>query len=98
MILALAGAWACHQEMRHTAQPTEEDKHAHAPHAHWGYDAQDEAGPAHWAELVPDAHACKDGHQQSPIDLDASVAHGSKELQFHYQATKLDVVNNGHTL
>lgn len=91
MILALAGAWACHQEARQTAHPTEEGKHAHE--AHWGYEG--EAGPDHWGEVAP---LCKEGHEQSPVDLDAAPTHGSKELRFHYQASKLDVVNNGHTI
>lgn len=60
---------------------------------HWGYEGKE--GPDHWGEV--DA-ICQKGKAQSPVNLDVSLTHKSKELHFHYRPTKLDVVNNGHTV
>lgn len=64
----------------------------------WGY--QGNVGPAHWGDLSPDFHMCKDGKSQSPIDIvvaDAAAKEQS-QLQFNYQDTTLALVNNGHTI
>lgn len=64
--------------------------------AHWGYEGQE--GPVHWGELSHDYHMCKDGKQQSPINI--TNAHKGKlgKIKFSYQASAKNIVNNGHTI
>ena len=65
--------------------------------AHWEYLGKD--GPMNWGKLDPSYKACKDGHEQSPIDIRG--AHLNKALptiEFHYLAAPLALVNNGHTI
>lgn len=38
-----------------------------AAETHWSYEG--EAGPEHWGDLAPEFHLCKDGKQQSGIDI-----------------------------
>ncbi|MBV0881443.1 carbonic anhydrase family protein [Noviherbaspirillum sp. L7-7A] len=66
--------------------------------AHWTYWGH--AGAAHWAELEQDLLACKTGTNQSPINIEArKVKPGPlKPINFAYQDTDAEVVNNGHTI
>ena len=63
--------------------------------AHWEYAGA--TGPAHWAELSPNYHACA-GANQSPIDLAGMVDADLPPIRFDYSATGTEVVNNGHTI
>ena len=63
--------------------------------AHWEYAGA--TGPAHWAELSPNYHACA-GANQSPIDLVGMVDADLPPIRFDYSATGTEVVNNGHTI
>ena len=63
--------------------------------AHWEYAGA--TGPAHWAELSPNYHACADANQ-SPIDLAGMVDADLPPIRFDYSATGTEVVNNGHTI
>ena len=63
--------------------------------AHWEYAGA--TGPAHWAELSPNYHACA-GANQSPIDLAGMVDADLPAIRFGYSATGTEVVNNGHTI
>lgn len=64
---------------------------------HWTYEG--EHGPAHWAELDKQFTECKLGHAQSPIDIRAAKPKAdAPDLAFHYQATPLALINNGHTV
>jgi carbonic anhydrase len=65
--------------------------------APWSYQGKD--GPMNWGKLDPAYRACKDGREQSPIDIRG--AHLNKNLpaiEFHYLAAALTLVNNGHTI
>lgn len=64
--------------------------------AHWSYDGAE--GPAHWAELGSENHLCKDGKEQSPIDLKWKKPKPVRDIQFLYHPGKVSVVNNGHTI
>lgn len=72
--------------------------HAHGHgHGHWAYEGH--AGPQHWGELDPGFTACKNGKEQSPINI--STAKQSSALQpiaFSYKASAAELVNNGHTI
>ena len=65
----------------------------------WGY--TDHNAPQNWATLDPKYTMCKDGLNQSPINItsDVSVAtKGLRPLIFDYKTTAASVVNNGHTI
>lgn len=73
--------------------------HAAAPGghgAHWGYTGEE--GPAHWGTLTPDYAVCATGRRQSPIDIANTVQAGAAPITFHYGASPLKIVNNGHTI
>jgi carbonic anhydrase len=67
---------------------------AHAPH--WTYSG--EAGPARWASLSPEFGTCGSGRRQSPIDLAAATPQDLANIAFHYQPSKINILNNGHTV
>ncbi len=70
-------------------------KKAHeAPH--WGYDGAD--GPSHWGDLSADFSACKDGKKQSPINITGASSESLTAIEFNYKSSKLDIINNGHTI
>ncbi len=70
------------------------DKGHAAPH--WGYEGPD--GPSHWGDLSADFSACKDGKSQSPINITNASPAGLTAIEFNYKTSKLDIVNNGHTI
>jgi len=55
-------------------------------------------GPDHWGDLSPDFDRCKNGLNQSPIDLVAEMHADLPELVFQYHGTPVREVNNGHTI
>ena len=63
---------------------------------HWNYEGHE--GPAHWGDLNHDYHMCKDGKQQSPVNLSAAQKEKLDEIKFSYKATAKEILNNGHTL
>lgn len=63
---------------------------------YWSYEGTD--GPDYWGELTQDYRTCSAGTQQSPIDLKAEVDVDLDVLEFDYEATPLNLVNNGHTV
>ena len=63
---------------------------------HWSYEG--ETGPQHWGELSPDFLMCSEGWNQSPIDLVDDVHADLPELQFEYYSSKLNEINNGHSI
>ena len=68
----------------------------HADPAHWEY----EGGPGQrfWGDLSADFTACVDGSAQSPINVSNAVPTPLKDIEFHYQPARLNIVNNGHTI
>ncbi|MBI5450384.1 MAG: carbonic anhydrase family protein [Gammaproteobacteria bacterium] len=63
---------------------------------HWGYEGV--GAPSHWGDLKEDYHLCKDGQQQSPIDIGATVDASLPAISVAYKPGPLTVVNNGHTI
>lgn len=63
---------------------------------HWGYEGHE--GPAHWGDLSPAFSTCKSGVKQSPINIADAKKAKSAPIEFHYKASSLNVVNNGHTI
>jgi len=65
-------------------------------HGHWSYEG--ETGPAHWGALDKTFAACASGHAQSPIDIAGPAAGTLPAITFEYQPSRINVVNNGHTI
>ena len=73
--------------------------------AHWGYEPGN--GPERWADLSPDFAICREGREQSPIDLRNARSAKRPRIRRRYEPAKLrvihhehlvDVFNNGHTI
>jgi carbonic anhydrase len=64
--------------------------------AHWAYEG--EHGPDHWGHMSGEYKACSEGKTQSPIDLTGAASEELAEIKFDYKASKLNAVNNGHTV
>lgn len=63
---------------------------------HWGYEG--EAGPQNWSKLDPNFGVCASGKNQSPIDLKGFIEADLKALKLDYNASMVDILNNGHTV
>ena len=71
------------------------DEHA-AGHPAWSYSGA--TGPAHWKDVSPESAVCGLGKHQSPIDIRNTVKARLPAIEFHYAATPLRIVDNGHTI
>jgi carbonic anhydrase len=91
LVLALA-LWGC--AGKNAPAPTP-DAHAAAT-VHWSYEGEE--GPAHWGSLSPDYAACSAGKAQSPVDISNPAQQDVPNLLFRYQPTKVNIINNGHTI
>ncbi len=68
-------------------------------HGEWGYSG--EGDPAHWGDLKPKFFMCRDGKNQSPINIQLTKtieAGGLEDIEFHYVTGATEAVNNGHTI
>jgi carbonic anhydrase len=63
---------------------------------HWTYEGS--TGPEHWGEIDPKFSTCQLGHHQSPIDIRNAVPANLPQIEFHYSASPLKIVDNGHTV
>ncbi len=79
------------------ATPTPAPTHTAAP-VHWTYEGEE--GPAHWGGISPDFAVCQSGVRQSPVDLNgpAQQEQDLPNIVFHYQPSKINILNNGHTI
>jgi carbonic anhydrase len=64
--------------------------------AHWSYQGDD--GPEHWGELSEKYKLCREGMNQSPVNLVADFNVDLPELVFEYHGTPVNETNNGHTI
>ncbi len=73
---------------------------AHDTHAHpWGYEGGTD--PSHWGEMEKDHQKhlmCREGTNQSPIDIDEVRGSRLAVLGCHYLDTPIRITNNGHTI
>ena len=65
-------------------------------HAHWGYTG--DTGPSHWGDLDPAFKMCKEGKNQSPIDLKGFIEADLKPISVSYATHPVEIVNNGHSI
>lgn len=63
---------------------------------HWEYLGS--GGPNRWGELAAEFSTCKFGRNQSPINIEHENESGLFDLEFHYSAVPLQILNNGHTI
>ena len=97
---------ACQPAAQHEAAAVDEASHESAAReVHWGYTG--EAAPEYWAELEPGFALCRDGVEQSPVDLTGAVPIedagferlvGETVLTITQRARVMDLVDNGHTI
>lgn len=96
---------ACGPSAHDEAEPVDEAENDARGKVHWGYAG--EVGPEHWADLSPEFALCREGVEQSPIDLtgavpveDAGIERrlGTEVLTFEQRARVMDLVDNGHTI
>lgn len=64
--------------------------------AKWGYEGK--TSPSHWGDLKEEFSLCKNGENQSPINIMKVNKAKAPPLEIHYDETTLDVLNNGHTI
>jgi carbonic anhydrase len=66
---------------------------------HWGYTGH--SAPQYWGDIDPKYAMCKQGLNQSPIDITSKVTvetKGLKPILFSYGADAKGVLNNGHSI
>src|SRR5450631_3164026 len=62
----------------------------------WTYSGS--LGPDHWGDLKPEFAGCKDGHRQSPVDIQNPQPADLPAIDFNYKLSPLRIVDNGHTV
>jgi carbonic anhydrase len=66
---------------------------------HWGYTGHN--NPEHWGEFDKANFMCKEGKNQSPINIANSIEVHTKDLtpiKFNYNSGSSSIVDNGHTI
>jgi carbonic anhydrase len=61
----------------------------------WSYEGP--RGPEHWGDLDPQYALCKEGKEQSPIDIRSAEKADLPPLRFEYKSGPLNIINNGYT-
>jgi carbonic anhydrase len=61
----------------------------------WSYEGA--RGPEHWGDLDPAYATCKDGKEQSPIDIRSAEKADLPAIRFEYKSGPLNIINNGFT-
>jgi carbonic anhydrase len=65
-------------------------------HPNWGYTG--DSGPEHWAELTEDYKLCREGRNQSPVNLQNPIKAELEGLELSYHGAANEILNNGHTI
>ena len=102
LALVMACQPATQQEPEQVAAAPEHEAEAEV---HWGYEGDE--GPEYWGDLSSDFAACRQGVEQSPVDLSHSIPVGTVPLErqlttptltVEQRARVMDLVDNGHTI
>lgn len=64
---------------------------------HWSYDGK-KTGPNEWGMMNPAYSLCREGKAQSPVNISSAAPQQLDKLKFNYSLSKLQLVNNGHTI
>jgi carbonic anhydrase len=94
LVTALLGASLLHAEHSKAAIKSEHNKHTNA--VHWSYSG--EGAPANWGKIDPRFATCSNGVNQSPIDLTGFTESELPAIDFNYNLTSSDILNNGHAI
>lgn len=62
----------------------------------WSYGGA--SNPSRWSEVSAEFEACESGRDQSPIDIGIVEEEKSTEIEFDYQPSSGEVIDNGHTI
>ncbi|MCW8929755.1 MAG: carbonic anhydrase family protein [Gammaproteobacteria bacterium] len=66
-------------------------------HAKWSYSGA--TGPSHWGDLSPEFGLCKQGKNQSPIDISTAIDAKLPPVKFDYaMLVPENIVNTGHSI
>jgi carbonic anhydrase len=68
----------------------------HLSQHNWDYG--NARGPSHWGDLNPEFATCKNGHQQSPVDIRNPKQAALPPIHFEYKPSPLHIIDNGHTI
>ncbi len=94
--ILLASALLC-TNLLHAEHSTEtklaHNEHAHA--VHWSYEG--EGAPENWAKIDKKFFMCKEGKNQSPINLTGFIESELSAIKFDYGLTSTEILDNGHT-
>ncbi|MCK5792534.1 MAG: carbonic anhydrase family protein, partial [Ketobacter sp.] len=63
---------------------------------HWSYEGA--GGPQNWGDLSADFNMCRQGRNQSPVNIQQAIDADLPELVFDYYSSPLREINNGHTI
>ena len=86
---------ACNKHENKPAAKHDDKTAAHE--VHWGYEGEGAADK--WGNLKPEYATCKDGKQQSPIDIQtATVKEKAEPITFDYKGIAENIMHNGHTI
>lgn len=69
---------------------------AFAMASHWSYEG--EGSPEHWSEVSAENQMCKQGQNQSPIDINNMLKAHINPLKSSYIDSPFSIINNGHTI
>jgi len=82
---------------KHEKEKKHEKSSAGGHHGqHWSYKGN--TGPDQWGHLDPEYRACSSGKEQSPINITNGRTKNIGNIRFYYKPSKLNVLNNGHTI
>ena len=90
---ALLGMTLSHAEHSKADIKLEHNKHAHA--VHWSYEG--EGAPENWAKIDKRFFMCKEGNNQSPINLTGFTEADLPAITFNYNLISTEILDNGHT-
>jgi len=96
--ILLASALLC-TSLLHAEHSKADIKLAHNKHTntiHWAYSG--EGAPANWGKIDPRFATCSNGVNQSPIDLTGFTESQLPAIDFNYNLTSSDILNNGHAI
>jgi len=79
------------------SKKTEVKKEVRTHHAtYWGYEG--DVSPIHWGDLKKEYFMCKEGKNQSPVDITNTRYIEKKHIKFRYYIGGESVVYNGHAV
>ncbi len=73
----------------------EQAQDTHTNIVHWEYEG--EGAPENWGDLDEKFFMCKDGRNQSPINLSGFTEAELPPIKFDYHLVSTEILNNGHT-